>query len=69
MIGNDVWIGINTIVMRGVTFNDDAIVAANSVNPQCAAMLVFMVHQQILSAIYFYQRLSRMFMIFASGII
>lgn len=31
VIGNDVWIGINAIVMRGVTIGDGAIVAANSV--------------------------------------
>lgn len=31
VIGNDVWIGMNAIVMRGVTVGDGAIVAANSV--------------------------------------
>ena len=31
VIGNDVWIGINAIVMRGVTVGNGAIVAANSV--------------------------------------
>lgn len=31
VIGNDVWIGINSIVMRGVTIGDGAVVAANSV--------------------------------------
>lgn len=31
VIGNDVWIGINAIVMRGVTIGDGAVVAANSV--------------------------------------
>lgn len=31
VIGNDVWIGINSIVMRGVTIGDGAVIAANSV--------------------------------------
>ena len=31
IIGNDVWIGMNAIVMRGVTIGDGAVVAANSV--------------------------------------
>lgn len=31
VIGNDVWIGVNCIVMRGVTIGDGAVVAANSV--------------------------------------
>lgn len=31
VIGNDVWIGINSVVMRGVTIGDGAVVAANSV--------------------------------------
>lgn len=31
VIGNDVWIGMNTIALRGVTVGDSAIVAANSV--------------------------------------
>jgi acetyltransferase-like isoleucine patch superfamily enzyme len=31
IIGNDVWIGMNAIVMRGVTVGDGAIVAANAV--------------------------------------
>ncbi len=31
VIGNDVWIGMNTIVMRGVTIGDGAIIAAGSV--------------------------------------
>lgn len=31
IIGNDVWIGINSIVMGGVTIGDGAVVAANSV--------------------------------------
>jgi len=31
VIGNDVWIGINSIIMRGVTIGDGAVVAANSV--------------------------------------
>jgi acetyltransferase-like isoleucine patch superfamily enzyme len=31
VIGNDVWIGMNAIVMRGVTIGDGAVVAANSV--------------------------------------
>lgn len=31
IIGHDVWIGINSIVMRGVTIGDGAVVAANSV--------------------------------------
>lgn len=31
VIGHDVWIGINSIVMRGVTIGDGAVVAANSV--------------------------------------
>ncbi len=31
VIGNDVWIGMNSIVMRGVTIGDGAVVAANSV--------------------------------------
>ncbi|MHC0055506.1 CatB-related O-acetyltransferase [Actibacterium sp. D379-3] len=31
VIGNDVWIGINSVIMRGVTIGDGAVVAANSV--------------------------------------
>ena len=31
VIGNDVWIGMNTIVMRGVTIGNGAIIAAGSV--------------------------------------
>lgn len=31
VIGNDVWIGINSIIMRGVSIGDGAVVAANSV--------------------------------------
>jgi virginiamycin A acetyltransferase len=31
IIGNDVWIGLNSIVMRGVTVGDGAVIAANSV--------------------------------------
>lgn len=31
IIGNDVWIGINSIVMRGVKVGDGAVIAANSV--------------------------------------
>lgn len=31
IIGNDVWIGINSIVMRGVSIGDGAVIAANSV--------------------------------------
>ena len=31
VIGNDVWIGMNAVIMRGVTVGDGAIVAANSV--------------------------------------
>lgn len=31
IIGNDVWIGISSMVMRGVTIGDGAVVAANSV--------------------------------------
>lgn len=31
VIGNDVWIGINSIVMRGVTIGNGAVIAANSV--------------------------------------
>lgn len=31
VIGNDVWIGINSIVMRGVRIGDGAVVGANSV--------------------------------------
>ena len=31
VIGNDVWIGINAIILRGVTIGDGAVVAANSV--------------------------------------
>ena len=31
IIGNDVWIGMNAIIMRGVTIGDGAVVAANSV--------------------------------------
>lgn len=31
VIGNDVWIGMNAIIMRGVTIGDGAIVAASSV--------------------------------------
>jgi virginiamycin A acetyltransferase len=31
VIGNDVWIGINSIIMRGVTIGDGAVIAANSV--------------------------------------
>lgn len=30
-IGNNVWIGMNSIVMRGVTIGDDSIIGANSV--------------------------------------
>lgn len=30
-IGNDVWIGINAIIMRGVTIGDGAVIAAGSV--------------------------------------
>jgi virginiamycin A acetyltransferase len=31
VIGNDVWIGINVVIMRGVTVGDGAVIAANSV--------------------------------------
>lgn len=31
VIGNDVWVGINSIIVRGVTIGDGAVVAANSV--------------------------------------
>lgn len=31
VIGNDVWIGMNAIILRGVTIGDGAVVAANSV--------------------------------------
>jgi virginiamycin A acetyltransferase len=31
VIGNDVWIGMNVIIMRGVTISDGAVVAAGSV--------------------------------------
>jgi acetyltransferase-like isoleucine patch superfamily enzyme len=31
VIGNDVWIGINAIIMRGVTIGDGAVIAAGSV--------------------------------------
>ena len=31
VIGNDVWIGVNAVVLRGVTIADGAVVAANSV--------------------------------------
>jgi len=31
IIGNDVWIGVNCVVLRGVTIGDGAVVAANSV--------------------------------------
>jgi virginiamycin A acetyltransferase len=31
VIGNDVWIGMNTIIMRGVTIGDGAVIAAGSV--------------------------------------
>lgn len=31
VIGNDVWIGINSIIMRGVSIGDGAVIAANSV--------------------------------------
>ncbi|PUE42385.1 CatB-related O-acetyltransferase [Limnohabitans sp. Bal53] len=31
VIGNDVWIGINSMIMRGVSIGDGAVVAANSV--------------------------------------
>lgn len=31
VIGNDVWIGINAVIMRGVTIGDGAVVGANSV--------------------------------------
>lgn len=30
-IGNDVWIGCNTVVMRGVTIGDGAVIGANSI--------------------------------------
>lgn len=31
VIGNDVWIGINAIIMRGVTIGDGAVIAASAV--------------------------------------
>ncbi|MDO8982376.1 CatB-related O-acetyltransferase [Cypionkella sp.] len=31
VIGNDVWIGINSVILRGATIGDGAVVAANSV--------------------------------------
>lgn len=31
IIGNDVWIGMNSIIMRGVIIGDGAVIAANSV--------------------------------------
>jgi acetyltransferase-like isoleucine patch superfamily enzyme len=31
VIGNDVWIGINAVILRGVTIGDGAVVAANAV--------------------------------------
>jgi len=31
VIGNDVWIGINAVIMRGVTIGDGAVIGANSV--------------------------------------
>ena len=31
IIGNDVWIGMNSIIMRGVTIGDGAVIAAHSV--------------------------------------
>lgn len=31
IIGNDVWIGMNSIIMRGVTIGDGAVIAAGSV--------------------------------------
>lgn len=31
IIGNDVWIGINAVIMRGVTIGDGSVIAANSV--------------------------------------
>lgn len=31
VIGNDVWIGLNSIIMRGVTIGDGAVIAAGSV--------------------------------------
>lgn len=30
-LGNDVWIGCNTTIMRGVTIGDGAVIGANSV--------------------------------------
>lgn len=31
VIGNDVWIGVNAVILRGVTIGDGAVVAANAV--------------------------------------
>ena len=31
VIGNDVWVGMNVIIMRGVTIGDGAVIAAGSV--------------------------------------
>ncbi|GHU99870.1 acetyltransferase [Spirochaetia bacterium] len=31
LIGNDVWIGMNSIIMRGITIGNGAVVAANSI--------------------------------------
>ena len=31
VIGNDVWIGINAVIMRGVTIGDGAVIGANTV--------------------------------------